>query len=72
MTDRSKYTLDGIDWKFRDGSFTGTEKDAIREALQLAQEVEGLKAENEKLRKERDELRARIAELEAVMEARGM
>lgn len=44
MTDNIyKATLDGIDWKMRDGSFTEKEKKAIISALQLAQEAEQLR-----------------------------
>lgn len=52
MTHDFKGTLEGIEWKMNDGSFTNAEKLAIISALQLAQEAE-------QLRKERDEL-ARI------------
>ena len=51
MTHDYKGTLEGIEWKMNDGSFTNAEKLAIISSLQLAQEAEQHKAEKEAMRR---------------------
>jgi len=72
MTDRFKNIIDQLkNWekntfyKIQNGGVIAwINSEALKEALTLA-------TESEQLRKERDELAVRVAELEAIIEARG-